>query len=220
MVIHIRPIICIHIIMVTMVIHIRPIICIHKVGLKNGYNNRASTRRWIMGNRAIAKIKSPKPGAAAFKHRPVPADPFRCTIALILLTGMLTACNSRGEIVRPASLAGLPEEIRTDVARLPYPCLVARDRTMSLMTTTDSIVGHQQTFMGVPVPGQPTAEDLPKGVDSRQQNLEFYLVGCVAGADIDALVTKGFADAEVMNIPVEIWAPTKSGWTKRIKPQT
>jgi hypothetical protein len=131
---------------------------------------------------------------------------------------MLGACSSSaGEIVRPKSLIGLPTKIRASVASVPYPCLVARDRTMRLTTTTDSIVGFQQTFMALPVPDQPGGHAFPKGVDSLQQNLEFFIVGCVAGADIDGLVTKGFADAEVMNVFVEIWAPTKSGWTKRSK---
>jgi hypothetical protein len=145
----------------------------------------------------------------------------RSLLTLTLLTGIIGACSSgRGEIIRPKSLAGLPAEVRAKVASVPYPCLVARDRTMRLTTTTDSIVGFQQTFMALPVPGQPSAEAFPKGVDSLGENLEFFLVGCLAGANIDALVAKGFADAEVMNISVEIWAPTKSGWTKRTKPMT
>jgi hypothetical protein len=140
-------------------------------------------------------------------------------IAILVLTGMLGACSSSaGEIVRPKTLAGLPREVRAKVASVPYPCLVARDRTMNLTTTISSIVGFQQTFMALPVPGKPGEYTYPKGVDSLRQNLEFFLVGCLAGANIDALVTKGFADAEVMNISVEIWAPTKSGWTKRVKP--
>jgi hypothetical protein len=141
----------------------------------------------------------------------------RLVVALLALSWITGACSTPGEIIRPKSLAGLPPEIRAKVASVPYPCLVARDRTMSLTTTIASITEFQQTFMALPVPDQPGGHKFPKGVDSVRENLEFFLVGCLAGADIDALVTKGFADAKVMNISVEIWAPTKTGWTKRAK---